>query len=205
MGRNRVGNLHRWKKSLSAATVAVLLELAMDLKACWAKDRKHPRSYPIYTGEALWEAKNRLSGRQPKTQQTPGKLPLPSSPPESLFDLIDDKIVKTVFEQQNSGSYRAALRQAARGGTEGSIAFRKLLNSIEAAYYVEIYEIIPKPRVNFLHRELLEIAEELELDQLTHLGFKEFLDDLCPCRTGHTVEAIQKMRKRLNVSRTSGG
>lgn len=64
-----------------------------------------------------------------------------------------------------------------------------------------VVEFIPKPKVNFLHRELLAIAESLKLNELTTEGLAEFLDDLCPCGKTHNGEAIRKLTKRVSKSR----
>lgn len=134
---------------------------------------------------------------QPKVQKS-FKLPPPPPPPKRLSELVDEKTIRTVYEQQNAGTYREALKLAASGDRKASLAWRKILHAVEAAYFINHYgdDAAPKPRVHFLHRELLEIADATDLKELTHQGFAEFLDDVCPCDKNHKTDAIRKLRKR---------
>jgi len=66
--------------------------------------------------------------------------------------------------------------------------------------YVIIYyglDSAPRPRVHFLHRELLDIVESEHLRDLSLEGIVEFLDDICPCGKKHKPDAVRKLRKRL--------
>ena len=58
----------------------------------------------------------------------------------------------------------------------------------------------PKPKVHFLHRELLGIAKSVE-PGLSKEGLAEFLDFICPCGKKHKPEAIRKLGERLTKSR----
>lgn len=195
-------NQHRWKRSLNPRTVEVLEEAAQRLEVSWEWDRKDPESYPINTDHVLCETVARL--RAPSQVQPTEKGLPPSSPPaKSVHDLIDESTVRTLYEQQHAGSYERALKQASEGFSRGFAAWRKIANSLTAAYRIDFggTDFIPKPRVHFLHRELLDIAKMLELDQLTSKGLVEFLDDVCPCGKKHTSEALRKLGKRLAKSR----
>ena len=119
---------------------------------------------------------------------------------------MDEKTIKAVYEQQNDGSYEGALKVAASGERNGTSAWRKIWLAANAAYLIRFYgiEFIPRPRVQFLHRRLLEIADATgtnevaddSINKLTHAGIAEFLDDLCPCGKKHKAETIRKLRKR---------
>lgn len=54
----------------------------------------------------------------------------------------------------------------------------------------------PKPKVHFLHRELLGIAKSVE-PGLNKEGLADFLDYICPCGQKHNAEAIRKLGKRV--------
>jgi hypothetical protein len=145
---------------------------------------------------------NDLRGRirnRPRSTKLPS-VPEPPPKAENLTDLIEEKTVKAVYEDQNSGSYKDALRKASAGGKQGRVIWRKLLRSIDWAYEIGIRgaEVAPMPRVHFLHRELLDIVTFLELDRdFTSEGLAEFFDDLCPCGKKHQAEAIRKLGKRI--------
>ena len=119
-------------------------------------------------------------------------------PPKRFSDLIDDRVIRAVFEDQNVGSYSDALKLAGSGNKAAHFTFRKILKAVEPAYRICHFGVdaAPKPRVHFLHRSLLELATSLDLSDLTHDGIVEFLDDLCPCGKRHTADAIRKLRKR---------
>jgi hypothetical protein len=115
-----------------------------------------------------------------------------------VCDLIDEKTVRTLYEQQHAGSYSRALQQASEGFGRGFQAWKQIANCLTGAYRINYWglEFIHKPKIHFLHRELLEIAELLELDQLTKEGLADFFDDICPCEKRHKPEAIRKLAKR---------
>lgn len=174
---------------------------AKRLKWAWEIDKKDPKSYPLNTDYVFAEIDEQLSKRsQDGSQIEPQarKLPLPLRPPQCLSDLADEKTIKAVFEQQHDTSYGYAIRLAASGYPKGASAWRKILLAVNATYFINFYgtEFIPRPRVQFLHRELLKITERVGINDISHEGIAEFLDDLCPCGKRHEAEAIRKLRKR---------
>ena len=189
-------NQHRWKKSLGNEIVEVLTEAAREIRLSWEADRLSGEYYPLHTDVTFHELKERLRGK-PRVER-PIKLPLPGRPPQHLYELIKEKTVKAVYEDQNNGGYEEALRIAGGENEKAHPTFRKLLRAIVAAYEIRSYgwEAMPKPRVHFLHRNLLEVAALAGLSDLMHQGFVEFLDDVCPCGERHTAEAVRKLRKR---------
>jgi hypothetical protein len=52
---------------------------------------------------------------------------------------------------------------------------------------------LPKPRRNWLHRQLLGLAGTAKLGSLTNTEVAEFFDDLCPCGAKHSRETINKI------------
>ena len=189
-------NQHRWKKSVDDRIRGVLEEAAKGLEWAWKLDKKHARSYPINTWYLFVQIEERLEDKP--VVRTGIKLPRPSPPPQSLSELVDDKTIGGIYEEQNEGSYKDALKQAAAGYGEGTSAWRKILRAVDGAYANNFYGIehAPKPKVHFLHRNLLEIASLAQLSDLTHEGIAEFLDDLCPCGKTHKPDAIRKLRVR---------
>ena len=197
-------NQHRWKKSLNSDICRVLDNAAKRLKWAWGVDMKDgSKSYPVNTDYAFYEIKEWIDEcqqpSQPEVEHKSLKSLLKLGPPKCFSELVDDAIIKTVYEDRNAGSYGDALKCAASGDRSAGRAFRKILNAVKVAYVINHYgaDTVPIPRVHFLHRNLLEIADLLHLGDLTHEGVVEFLDDLCPCRKRHTPEAIRKLRKRV--------
>lgn len=193
---------HRWKLSVSDHARRVLEESAQRLKWAWETDKKYPKSYPSNTDCEFAEINRQLtkgSGGKSRTLQDTGQVPPSPSLPKRLSELVHEKTIKTVYEQQNDGSYQGALKSAASGD---EAAWRKILRAVSAAYLVDRLspELAPKPQIHFLHRELLDIANLTGLSEITHQGIVEFLDDLCPCGKRHQPEAIRKLRKRWTGS-----
>ena len=175
---------------------------ANPLKKAWAEDKKDPRSYPLNTGELLFELEKRLAqGRKDEGTQE-WQVPRPF-PPKGLSDLVDENLVKTVFEQQNHYSYELALRLAAFGGKKRNLAWRKISLAVNAAYLIKVDgpHAIPRPRVDYLHRELLKMTEQLKINKLTHAGIAEFFDDFCPCGIKHRPGTVRKLRNRWSRGR----
>lgn len=119
------------------------------------------------------------------------------------MDLCKEKVVKAVYEDQNIGSYKDAIREASAGGKKGRAVWRKILRSIDRAYLIEIHgpEVALMPRVRFLHRELLDIMKLLKIDDISREGFAEFFDDMCPCGKDHKADTIRKLGLRIAKAR----
>ena len=157
-------NRHRWKLSVGDGALRVLEASKKRLQWAWAIDKKDPRSFPLNTDYVFAEIDDQLSevlrhGSLTKPQTL--NLPLLLRPPKRLSDLVDEKTIKAVYEQQNEGSYEVALTLAASGKRKGTSAWRKIWLAANDAYLIRYYgvEFIPRPRVQYLHRKLLEIRE----------------------------------------------
>jgi len=173
----------------------------------WETDRDGSWSYPVHTDQAFFEIKEEIknvhspSQHQPQRKST--KLRLKRTI-QSFSELISDRTVEIVYESQNSGNYKDALNCAAFGQDRSArLTFRRILKAAETAFEIDQIGIerFPKPRIHLLHRRLLELADQLGLSKLTHAGILEFLNDLCPCNSRHTIEAIRKLRKRAGRHR----
>ena len=195
-------NQHRWRKSVDPKICSVLDDAAALLEWAWGLDIKNPKSFPVDTDRVFYEVRGRIEEcqrrRLPEITSKPFRLPK-FRPPKQFSDLIDEKLVKFAYENQNADSYQEALRLAISGDRLAGLAFRKIHNAVKIAFLMAHFseDIAPKPRVHFLHRNLLEISDLVdELRDMTPAGIVEFLDDLCPCGKEHTPEAIRKLRQR---------
>lgn len=190
---------HRWRNWLDNDAVRQILEdAAKNIAWAWGVDQEYPKSYPVNTAQLLYEIKTGIEGLKPKKLlpiRKGSKQLLRPRPPKSFSELIGDRAIQVVYEDQNSGPYKDALVLASRG--DRSI-FRKIVRAIENVYVMDQIgpDALPRPKIQFLHRNILQIAKVSGLDQKDE-GILEFLDDLCPCGTKHQLDAIRKLRKRL--------
>jgi hypothetical protein len=190
-------NRHRWKTWITDRRVRqVLEEGAKGLQWAWRLDRKSPKRFPVNTWYLFIQIDEQL--RNAPVARTGIKIPPPPPPPEELSDLLKERTIKAAYQDQHDGSYEDALKQAARGQDEGYLAWRKIMRALDLAYVI-IYQgldFAPAPRVHFLHRKLLEVADSEHLCDLNFEGIAEFFDDVCPCGKKHQPDAIRKLRKR---------
>ncbi len=191
---------HRWEQWIeSKETVKLLWEAKGLLKTTWEWDRKDAKSYPINTSYALAEIQESLSSR-PSDKNTTVRIIKPRVP-RTLAELIPEKIVKAIWEDHHSGTFKEAIGRAARvveDERKSWKVFQGIIRAMETAYLVSYigYELLPKPKVNILHRGLDRIAKAAGLGGQTEGGFAEFLDDLCPCGIRHHKEAVRKLSSR---------
>jgi hypothetical protein len=203
-------NQHRWRQWLTDDHKLNVIDGAKErLTWAWETDRDGSWSYPVHTDQAFFEIKEEINNvhptSQPQLQRKPRKLRLKRTV-KSFSELISDKTIEIVYESHNSGNYKDALNCAVFGQDRAArLTFRRLLKAAETAFEIDQIGIerFPKPRIHLLHRRLLELADQLGLSHLTHAGILEFLNDLCPCRSRHTMEAIRKLRKRSGSRKKS--
>ncbi len=192
-----INDQHRWKQSLDERSVRILEELAGELRLAWAADSETPKSYPFATDESFWRSRLRVVNKAP-VRRKPGRLPQIPPPPKRFADLFEEKAIKAVYENQYSDSYKQAIKLVASGERGAPKALHKLLKAAEFSFLFGVYgdSFMPVPKVQFLHRQLLDTATLLRLDALTNKGLEEFFEDVCPCGKKHNAETIRKLRKR---------
>jgi hypothetical protein len=200
-------NQHRWEKMVEPEEAVTLLWVAKKrLKAAWKWDQQDPMRYPINTSYALSEVRASLSMRVRSHRVK--MLGLPKKP-RKLADLAPEKLIKTIWEDQNRGTYQDALRRAAlvefKKHKESWKVFQGIVRAMETAYLVNYlgYEVLQKPKVSILHRGLNRIAWDVKLQGLTGSGFAEFLDDLCPCGITNHDGVVRKLWRRSPLIRLS--
>lgn len=171
----------------------ILEGAAKQLKKAWKWDQEYPRSYPSNTEHLLWQTIADLQGKR-LVRSAPLKLSLPPTP-RTFAELVPEKMIRYAYEDQNQGSYKAALRRAAEGDYRWA---RKIFRAVETAFTIDQHglELAPPPRVHFLHRNLLEIAKVAGFSSATNEGIAEFFEDVCPCGQKHSTEAVRKFRER---------
>jgi hypothetical protein len=176
----------------------VLTDAAPVLRYAWERDQKNRTKYPVDTWanfyvlfDALDLRTRKRSGRGIRLSQL-----LPGA--QTLSGLLDETVIKTVYEENNAGSYENSLNDARQEYGKGKKTWKKIHKALATTYTVmyEGLEYAPKPRNDFLHSNLLKVAELAGLGDLNNAGLAEFFDDTCPCRKRHTSEAIRKIRER---------
>jgi hypothetical protein len=195
---------YRWTEWIgSPEIVSFLWQAKEQLRIAWERDKKYKR-YPMNTSYLLGHLRGKLwrnaSGKRPVKQQR--KRFLVARTPRTLSELVPERYVRSIWEDQHSGNFDDAIRIAAQLGPDSGDrpwkVFRGILKAMEDAYYVAFFghDILPMPKVSLLHRGLKKLAIEAGLEDQTREGFAEFFDDLCPCGLKNHREAVRKMESR---------
>ena len=200
---------HAWAGWVESAEVRKLLwQSAERLEVAWKRDQKYPKSYPLNTSYVLAEIRQSVT-RHMGARSTKF-LPLPKTP-KSLAELIPEKTVKAIWEENHRGTFEEAIAQAATADYKGSKKswkiFQGIIRAIESAYLVDYWglEFMAMPKVNILHKGLDEIAKAAGIGDQTEKGFAEYLDDLCPCGVKKHREAVRKLSSRSTRMRRPKG
>jgi hypothetical protein len=192
---------HRWEQWIESKEIAEILWQAREqLKTAWKRDQQYPKSYPLNTSHVIAQIKQSLS-RRPRNKKTIVRLPKPKEP-TCLAELIPEKDVKAIWEEQHAGAFGDAIKRVATVNyTEEEKSwkvFQGIIRAMEAAYLVNYFslEFLPRPKVSLLHRGLDQIAKAAGLEGQTQQGFAEFLNDICPCGLRDHKEAVRKLSTR---------
>jgi hypothetical protein len=191
---------HAWAEFVESPEVLHLLWKSREhLERAWQSDQKDPKSYPLNTSFVLAEIRAAVANRP--GARSIRRLTLPKSP-ASLSELISERTVKTIWEENHSGRFVDAIAQAAatdyKNPAKSWKVFQSIIRAIESAYLVDYVglELLQRPKVNILHKGLNEIANAAGIGDQTEEGFAEFLDDLCPCGLKKHREAVRKLSSR---------
>jgi hypothetical protein len=198
---------HRWKNWVDDRTRKLLEDAAEALKWSWQEDQRFSKKkYPVNTWCNLREIQEALENRPRRRTGTGIKVIRVPTPARKLSDLLDDQVIKAVYEDHNRGSYVDALNDASKEYGAGGKAWRKIRRALDSAHVIMYHglEYAPEPRNHFLHRNLLAMAESANLRDLTAAGIAEFFDDVCPCGKKHNADAMRKLSiRRTNQNKCS--
>jgi hypothetical protein len=80
-----------------------------------------------------------------------------------------------------------------------SHALKRIRETVEAALFAvqHGYETLPKPRGNWLHRQILDVLTAAAPGKFSDRDMTKLFDYFCPCGTPHNREAMKKFRWRL--------
>jgi hypothetical protein len=190
---------HAWAEYVESPEVRNLLWMSKErLKLAWESDRKDPKAYPLNTSYVLATIQEGVTARSRKRST---KLRFTLNP-RRLAELVREKLVKSIWEENHAGKFEDAIAQATpRNSKEFNNSwrvFQGIIRAMEAAYLVDYWcqEFMPRPKVNILHKGLDQTAKAAGIGHQIQKGFAEFLDDLCPCGLKRHREAVRKLSSR---------
>jgi hypothetical protein len=190
---------HLWQERTSEKRAQLLTGIAEQLRTAWRRDKAGSNGFPMNTSYVVGEVKARLRGWRPSRIF---RLRAPKSKPlKRLGDILKEETIRGVYEYLYEEPLKDALSRLESSYGEGEQAFDQISEAVRVALSVSWIgvEMLPKPRGNWLHRQLLEVATAANLANLTNREMAEFFNDLCPCGAKHSRETIKKFRQRHAV------
>lgn len=182
-------------KDVPKRNIKLLLELKNQIREAWDWDDQGTKSFPMYTAHLFYEIETRLKGRRPRQRRKGKGIVLKT--PTQLRDILPERTVQQVHEYLYEEPFKEALAEL-RSDTR-SQAYERIRNTILNALRVEDigYDVLPKPRGNWLHRQLLGVLAAAAPGKFSDSDMAKLFDYFCPCGTEHNREAIKKFRWRL--------
>jgi hypothetical protein len=184
-----------WLERVPKKRAQLLTSVRKALKTAWSSDRQGSDGFPLRTDHVLFEIVTRLRGRRARRIR---RLPKPKTP-KTLKELFDADLARTIHTVHEY-LYEESLTDAFNRLDSPVVheAFDQINHAVKVALDVNRYgaQTLPRPRGNWIHRQLLQIARAAKLESLTNREMAEFFNYLCPCGARHTREAIKKFRQR---------
>lgn len=148
------------------------------------------------TGQLLYEIETTLKGWRPRKR--PKKKGIVPRQATRLRDILPERAIEQVHEYLHEEPFREALAEL-YSPADRSRAFNRIKDTINNALYAEHfgYEALPKPRGNWLHRQVLGALTAAAPGKFTDSEMVTLFDYFCPCGIEHNREAIKKFRWRL--------
>ena len=195
----------KWPVRTSSRNAKILSELSAQLRHTWGVDRKGTRGFPVNTAYLLAGVENRLRRRAPPRRIR--KLPAPRLP-RTIDALLKgvSKLVPRVYEYMYEEPIEDAFARLSgppgrtnhRVSGDGISAYGQICDAVTTSLGVEAHgdQILPSPRGNWLHRQILDLATTAGLGDLTNREMEQFFEDVCPCGAKHSRETLKKFRQR---------
>lgn len=182
-------------KDVPKRNIKLLLELKNQIRQAWDWDDQGTKSFPMNSAHLFYEIETRLNGRRPSIRRK-GKGIVVKTPTQ-LRDILPERTVQQVHEYLHEEPFKEALAELRSDAR--SQAYERIRNTILNALRVEDigYEVLPKPRGNWLHRQLLGVLAAAAPGKFSDSDMAKLFDYFCPCSTKHNREAIKKFRWRL--------
>lgn len=188
-------------KNVSKGNIKLLLESKEQIKQAWDWDDHGTKSFPMNTAQLLYEIETTLKGWRPRRRKH-GKLPYPKAATR-LHDILPESTVRQVHEYLHEEPFHEALAELHSSDTQ-SRALIRIKDTINSALYAEHYgyETLPKPRGNWLHRQLLAMLAAVAPRKFSDSEMVKLFNYFCPCGAEHNREAMKKFRWRLSRGHT---
>jgi hypothetical protein len=180
-------------KGLPKRKIKLLLESREEIRVAWERDNRGTEGFPMNTAHLLGEIEARLKGwRQPTVRS----VPYPKAP-RRLLDILPERVVRQVHEYLHEEPFTDAVGELLLDDAVMK-ALERIKETIETALYFYRFgeQALPKPRGNWLHRQILSFIQSSTSEKFTDSELAELFDYFCPCGSGHNREAMKKFRWR---------
>jgi hypothetical protein len=190
-------------KGLSRQKVDLLLGLRDELRVAWERDDKGTKGFPINTGSLLVGYAAELKGVRSRSRKPSSRkhrsIEYPKVPTR-LLDILPEKHVRQIHEYLHEEPFQDALDEM-RSPETIEKALVRIRETLEIALYFGPYgeDALPKPRGNWLHRQILSFIQASMLPRFTDSELAKLFDYLCPCGLSHNREAMKKFRWRQSL------
>lgn len=180
-------------KGLPKKKIRLLLGSREEIRAAWERDNQGTKGFPMNTAFLLGAIEARLKGLRPRTVRS---VPFPKAPTR-LLDILPEKDVEQVHEYLHEEPFLDALGEL-HSDEAGMKALGRIKETIETALDFARFgeQALPKPRGNWLHRQILSFIQASTSEKFTDSELAELFDYFCPCGSGHNREAMKKFRWR---------
>jgi hypothetical protein len=183
-------------KSVSKKNIKLLLESKEQISQAWEWDDEGTKSFPMNTANLVYEIESKIKGLRPRNRRKGKGIVLHTR--TRLRDILPESTVQQVHEYLYEEPFVESLAELQSSDTS-SQAFARIKDTILNALIAEYhgYEYLPKPRGNWLHRQILGILTTAAPGKFSDSDMAKLFDYFCPCGTKHNREAIKKFRWRL--------
>jgi hypothetical protein len=210
MGKSKLAKSKEWgpealvewmlkSKDVSKGNIKLLLESKDQIRQAWDWDDQGTKNFPMNTGQLLYEIETTLKGWRPrKRRKKTHKRGIILKQMTRLQDILPESTVELVHEYLHEEPFGEALAEL-HSPDDRSRAFNRIKDTITNALYAEHfgYETLPKPRGNWLHRQILGALASAAPGKFTDSDMVKLFDYFCPCGSEHNRDAIKKFRWRL--------
>jgi hypothetical protein len=188
-------------KNVSRGNIKLLLESKEQIRQAWDSDDRGTKSFPMNTAHLLYGMEVKLKGLRPRRTQKSGRRHgrIIVKEPTRLRDILSERTVEQVHEYLHEEPFREALAELLSPDNQ-SRALSRIKDTISSALNAERYgyETLPKPRGNWLHRQVLAVLTAAAPGKFSDREMVKLFDYFCPCGTEHNREAMKKFRWRLS-------
>jgi hypothetical protein len=180
-------------KGLPKRNIKLLLDSREEIRVAWERDNRGTEGFPMNTEFLLGEVEARLKGWRPRRVRS---VSYPKAPTR-LLDILPEKIVRQVHAYLHEEPFVDALGELLLDDALMK-ALGRIKETIETALYFYRFgeQALPKPRGNWLHRQILSVIQASTSEKFTDSELAELFNYFCPCGSGHNREAMKKFRWR---------